>query len=846
MADLYLYESVHYRHHPRWLLSGCEERGDGVTCLACVIEMMSDGAVSIIRKKHVLSSFQSILRNYASCVTELLTSHERVCTQFIGTFLGMLQNVEDAAVLDLVTKSLVQLITELHLEQVLHRVLDECEKRLCEVTNLTLSLSLLCFMGKLLDAIPDLADLFAATHYELVEYLTQGMIYPNEVVKAAICYLYGKLYSVPSAAEKLSTHFSDKLCGLFLATLENAQTKELQINCMGLLKQLLKYDHFVSMIMNESDSPGDSESTPTLEAQNPLPVVLKKVLLSREELLQIASAQCIAAILVHSPAKYAPAFIYADIPEFLFENLLSTNEVLIWSLYSCLMLMTEERIFFSKCYSVYGIESVVRSLKNILPKNNIELQKQGLLLLTEILSRQPVQIKLFTNPGIFRLTCDVLQEAVNCPVLEVVIEANRSASAFLRKDHLSIPVQYMEMQNLLSNILHRCADVPLPVIKKKLGHSINRDQTRINTQQGRLLTTALQSFHNACRLAFECQSDPLAQENAFTAPTSQSEETLENFSCFLLKICDQLCIPTVLKYYERTFISASMETFFLILCDLFIIAPSMKEAFSVKLASVSFIRLALKMKASYHFEQRYPNLNQACSDFLCNLCCTLWKLKVESANSLNEVADLLQRHVIHINGTISENICVLLESPNCCTTNRSLRSHQYTLIIIFFIAYVWEDRLVPETDLFLAVLGFLNSTQSIGDILSPCVIKAAIYLLAVCQDKNQAMSESAAIGICRMLESIGNLQLIYFQHPLFFKFFFCYPQLMEMFGQRIAELYISMLDCSQISELDKYHQVCNHTSTKACNVCNLSPLMNILESNPKALLILLVCITYKL
>lgn len=39
-----------------------------------------------------------------------------------------------------------------------------------------------------------------------------------------------------------------------------------------------------------------------------------QLLLSRDETLQIASAHCITAVLVHCPAKYALAFIHADIP----------------------------------------------------------------------------------------------------------------------------------------------------------------------------------------------------------------------------------------------------------------------------------------------------------------------------------------------------------------------------------------------------------------------------------------------------------------------------------------------------------------------------------------------------
>lgn len=66
-----------------------------------------------------------------------------------------------------------------------------------------------------------------------MEHLLRGLVYPNEGVRASVCYLYGKLYSSPVAAEILSGHFREKLCPLFLSTLDGAQTKELQINCLG-------------------------------------------------------------------------------------------------------------------------------------------------------------------------------------------------------------------------------------------------------------------------------------------------------------------------------------------------------------------------------------------------------------------------------------------------------------------------------------------------------------------------------------------------------------------------------------------------------------------------------------
>lgn len=48
------------------------------------------------------------------------------------------------------------------------------------------------------------------------------------------------------------------------------------------------------------------------------------------------------------------------------------------------------------------------------------------------------------------------------------------------------------------------------------------------------------------RLAVEFQTEPLAQENPFTAPSAEKEDTLAAFSEFLLSSCDSLCIPMVL------------------------------------------------------------------------------------------------------------------------------------------------------------------------------------------------------------------------------------------------------------------------------------------------------------
>ncbi|KAF4023011.1 hypothetical protein G4228_014761 [Cervus hanglu yarkandensis] len=559
-----LFEKAHYRHDSRWLLPVSPR-----CCLACALELLPEPGVSLVRKKHVLSGFRDALMKHASLVVQLVAQDQRVCIHFISMLFV-----------------LIQLTTQLKLEQTIHCLLDECHKELCSMPSMRGSLATLTLLGKLVDAVPTLADKLVMEHGDLMEHLLRGLVYPNEGVQASVCYLYGKLYSSPVAAEMLLGHFREKLCPLFLSTMDGAQTKELQINCLGLLKQLLKYDLFVSMIMNKSALVENTESVEGPPGETALPLVLKKLLLSRDETLQVASAQCITAVLVHSPAKHALAFILADIPEFLFEHLSSSSEVLVWSCYNCLILLAEEPLFFSKCHTVYGIESVVRSLQGSLRMNNTELHKQGLLLFAEILTRQPEEIKLFTSSAMCRDAGHALREAVSSPVLEVAAEALKAISAFLS--------------------------------------------------------------HSA--------------------------------------------------------------------------------------------------------------LNQVCSSFLYYMCINLLsapeKTGPPSQEELSAVSELLQHGLPQISSRGPESLALLSDRQY---VEEAARQRQYCILLLFYLAYIHEDRFVSKTKLFVAVQSFLLSLQDQGEHPPLVVFRASIYLLAICQDKDGALDEDL---ICSSPMDIAHKVLI--------------------------------------------------------------------------------------
>ncbi|XP_077908792.1 meiosis inhibitor protein 1 isoform X6 [Ictidomys tridecemlineatus] len=616
----------------------------------------------LVRKKYVLSCFRDALVRHTSLITQLVAQDQRVCIHFINILFGLLCNVEDGNVTDLCIEVLIQLVTQLKQEQTVHCLLDACHRELCSMPSMRGSPATLTLLGKLVDTIPALADKLVMEHGGLMEHLLRGLVYPNEGVQASVCYLYGKLYSSHIAAEMLSGHFREKLCPLFLSTMEGAQTKELQINCLGLLRQLLKYDLFVSMIMNKSALAETAQSVEGPPGETSLPLVLKKFLLSRDETLQVASAHCITAVLVHSPVKHAPAFIHADIPEFLFEHLSSSSEVLIWSIYNCLILLAEEPLFFSKCHTVYGIEAVVRSLQGSLKLTNTELHKQGLLLLAEILTRQPEEIRLFTSSAMCGDASRALQEAVSSPVLEVAAEAVKAASAFLS--------------------------------------------------------------HSA--------------------------------------------------------------------------------------------------------------LNQVCSSFLYCMCLNLLsapeKTRSLSQEELSAVSELLQHGLPQISSRSPESVAFLSDRQY---VEGTARQRQYCILLLFYLAYIHEDRFVSEAELFVALQGFLLSLQDQGEHPPPVVFRASIYLIAICQDKDSALDEAVVSAIRKFLEGISDLHLVYTHHPLLLRFFLLYPELMSRFGHRILELWFFWEE-SSCEELDDVPSAGLPTLP-----ASLAALFQMLRSSPSILLILL-------
>nr|XP_023992452.1 meiosis inhibitor protein 1-like [Salvelinus alpinus] len=80
--------------------------------------------------------------------------------------------------------------------------------------------------------------------------------------------------------------------------------------------------------------------------------------------------------------------------------------------------------------------------------------------------------------------------------------------------------------------------------------------------------------------------------------------------------------------------------------------------------------------------------------------------------------------------------CVTLQGPNV-SDPVGPRATQYCLLTLLHLALQHGDRLLPDSTVFSCVVTLLCSVQEQGDsALPPCVLRSALYLLSVTQDKS--------------------------------------------------------------------------------------------------------------
>ncbi|KAJ0058225.1 hypothetical protein NL108_009102, partial [Boleophthalmus pectinirostris] len=297
------------------------------------------------------------------------------------------------------------------------------------------------------------------------------------------------------------------------------------------------------------------------------------------------------------------------------------------------------------------------------------------------------------------------------------------------------------------------------------------------------------------RLAVECASEPSLRENAFTAPskTQQNEDSLESLCRCMLCCCDSVWIPAVIKASQHGPSAQILQHFYSVLSFQFFLLPSFMPAFARKLASSGFLKLALEHKGLLCTGNRNPNLNASCCEFLLRLSMCLYKQSDQDQLEAEEVENILLYHLPALSCPLSDWPSLLREAPGLQLCDyKGQRATQYCVLVLLQLAFQQGDRLLPDQTVFTSVVWLLHSVQEQGSCVLPhFVLRSALYLLSVTQDKSPSLNKAQLNCLNKALSSCQTLSSVYIHHPPLLHFICLYSELAERFRAEVLELWLT-------------------------------------------------------
>lgn len=415
--SLTFFTTSHPKHDSQWRMTGGNV---SVVCVACLVELLENPDVFHLRKRKALREVVFLVANSPNLL-ELLSQNPKVVSHLVSVIMDLLSS-ENELLMNTAIEALDVISVRLRSEIVVEEIMDKVQIQILGLNNLKKTFPFVLTMGRLLKSIPVLPLIIAKDSPHLIEYFVSNILFPEDNIKAAFLFALIQIFSNEDALNTLSLELKERVCNKVCGVVACSISNDVQANALGVFKRLSTQQD----VLNSLLKPSTKGNCALLES-------LKKLILSSNEAIQIGAIQCVTQILrndlVENP--YTKAFLTCGIGEILLEDLESSNDIVISSVFCSLDSMVKVQLFYSEGYSVYGMESVIVGVSKAIKLKNPEILRQGLRVLSIILSMQPSNVLLFPSEGLYKQCASVLLESLKSPDHRVLTQAANAVEKFL-------------------------------------------------------------------------------------------------------------------------------------------------------------------------------------------------------------------------------------------------------------------------------------------------------------------------------------------------------------------------------------------------------------------------------
>ncbi|XP_060578052.1 uncharacterized protein LOC132735152 [Ruditapes philippinarum] len=469
-------------------------------CLGCIVETIENTELLPLQRKPALTEFLRMLTQQSSELMQLFMKEERIVWHVVTILLESF-SLEDESYMALSVNVLLKMLQMIGSEDLVTEILDAIVKKIEMTADHKKLEPHYILLGKMLYQLPALTETLL-THYDwLLNALSLDLCKVGETVQSSIAYIFIFLCD-ESQIVKLHARTLQQVHSGILTMLSSAGSLPVLINGLGLLKKLL------------SDSTGCNNLMTLNKDGVTLLTCMKKLLLSKKDVLQSAVSQILSIILnKDNYLSYATTILDSDIVEFLFESLHTENTVQIECILKVLQKLARVEQFYKRCHSVYGVESVLRAVSTSIELKNPSLLNHGYILLAEILNRHPEDVPLFLSSSVVQKCLSQVKHGLSHYQNAVNHTAQDAFLAMLRKKYLLLPVPFQELTEMFTMVTKRKLD------QLKLFWDMSETRQMKNIE---MLSCSLVRYLDltikCCYLVKECRGDLATCESNFAAP----------------------------------------------------------------------------------------------------------------------------------------------------------------------------------------------------------------------------------------------------------------------------------------------------------------------------------------
>lgn len=372
--------SNHKTHDNFWMQPGFTS---AYFCFACGVELIEDKTVLHIKKKKILTEMLEIFINN-DMIWKLLCGKRNVIHHILDVFVSLLSQSNDDELTTILNECFLLITQRTSPEHTAEMIIGN----IVSISNFSTNEQLMKIIGNILHLVPSVSATLLQQH--------QRCFFDEILNSAKQCSIENLKSYLTIILEVLKSDYNEKI--------QKSNLRSIISLCVEFSKMAIDFESeklIIEIIASLADKSShhkilcEYESSKFTSSTQSIIETLKKLLLSKNEDLQILTINCISVMSDPKFNNHLDEFttlikiiLEKGFSELLLELLSLSNDKVMPRIFSCLSNLVESKIYTKGGHMIFGFSTIIKAIKKACYFPNNEALIHGMVVLKTILQKK--------------------------------------------------------------------------------------------------------------------------------------------------------------------------------------------------------------------------------------------------------------------------------------------------------------------------------------------------------------------------------------------------------------------------------------------------------------------------